>query len=327
VKIKRKFFSLLMLKRDFSTSVFKLCNPEYLTKKSSSYISLFALTVFVASTFFLSYSIESFFDFDRYESYITNGSALVRFRMEPISAISMYFWGRLGLGAFSYHLLIWIFFGIVCYVMAKKSGCYFWEFLFLLLVFNPASMILLQTPRFLLGFIFFLVALLQNGFRRLLFLLLAFFSHNLLGLYAFFISFTMKFRLKTQFFFFVIGLISIYFLLKFGSSQFSSYIVDQHDRGWGRLMLFTITLPIYFLQKKLKNKEAIYVIFLSMLSFVLFTITPYTHRILTINTFLLFVLIFQQRRSFSSFLFLIACFIFNYTSFIYIIFMGKYGFG
>lgn len=106
--------------------------------------------------FLVSPSFSNFFDYKVYNTYIESGSYFRRFNLEPLSALLMHLSYSLGLGATSYYFFTTVIFVASLFffsfsVLKNLSALLF----FGAVLFSPATLILLHTPRYVLALAFF----------------------------------------------------------------------------------------------------------------------------------------------------------------------------
>lgn len=291
-------------------------------------IIVFSISVFTA---FLIYRYSIFFpDYKGYSQYIITGSALTRFHLEFISAYTMYFFGWLGLDAKHYYSFVWMFFSCSCFYASISINRKKWVFLFFVLLLNPFSLILIQTPRYAFGFSFFLFALYTNGlFKKSVFLGLSFLSHTVIGVFSFlFVVLANINIILVGLFYFTSALFFNLILTGFFEfyNSFIVYNVKLYDRGIGRFLLFFFSFILGLLMLKIKNKRFQYILMTSFFVSYLFSLTPYAHRLLMFPFFMTWVYFFSVNKKKENYIVMASYGIGLILYSVYVVITGRFGY-
>ena len=304
-------------------------------KKADFFIFL-CITSFCSFVFLwsVSSSFSNFFDFYVYNDYILNGTYLARFAREPVSAFLMHTVNYFNFSADFYYFICVLFF-LLC--MQFFSWSYFrssWGiFFFGLFLFNPSTLILIQTPRYLLAFSFFVLAtshlLKSQLFYVIIFLILSILSHTAGGLIS--LAFLSMFLLRPvfQYFALVLSLLIFYVILQGGSEFFEMYATyegTEHDRGFGRLLvaIFSFCFSVFLFRGASQFRYFLYILMATVMA--MFLMTPYAHRIFTYIVFFSFLYFCSNANSnYFRYLALLILSIFIF-SFSFIILNSMYGY-
>ena len=297
-------------------------------KKNNYYYWVFGLiTCFVSAFILAEYSI-NFPDFHKYDRYIIENLSLTRFYTDPLSALMMQIVYLSGLDGHAYYLLVILTLNISYLFLAsnfKSSGSLF---ILVFLIFNPLNLLMIHTPRFACAFAICIYALYRNDSTSKYFLLLSFFFHNIMGVFAIAL-FLMK-KVKPPFLVFLVSccILGIFLIsrdiIPLGYGKLSN---TEDQRGLGRLLIFIVLYAYFILSMKINDQNKTYLCILGVMIFALYFISPFTHR------FGYYVLIVCSVRFFSNFKYLLNSMITHVilTLFlilsIYIMVEGLYGYG
>jgi len=240
----------------------------------------------------------------------------------------------LGLSATSYYLFSTaIFVACLCFfsfgVLKSSSALLF----FSAVLFSPATLILLHTPRYVLAMAFFLLAMFALHKRSYLLCVcsvtFSVLSHTVGGAVtgAFIVMYSMTPLFQGLS---VIALSMLFYAAIVGYfdfiAPFSAYAAEDHDRGFGRLLVAIFTFLFAFLLFKGRSNMRFFLFFLFCLTVFFFYLTPYTHRLLYFLLFFsIFYLMFNSKTLFSRGL-VVLYFSLNFLFSIYIVKEGLYGY-
>ena len=294
-----------------------------------SHTGIYILFVFIIiSTIFI--HAEGHFDYQGYSKYLSD-KAYLRFRTEPVSATFMFLSGLFGSADILYISGPVVYCFAIYKLFTTKSIKFFSA---LLLVLNPITVVMFLVPRNMIAIgMFTLLLSTQYRHRKLIYLVLAFLSHNLSGLASLFSLFYVKSRFAWRVIFVAICFIIIdYMLSGFFEGMRMNYkeVVDGSTgerRGLLRLMFF-ILFSVFFMAISVfygKKSNFIDASLLIIFSFWLLWITPYANRLVSILilAFLTNIAI-SQREQFEavSKVFLGPC----VMMFVYGVYYGKWGY-
>ena len=277
----------------------------------------------------------NFPDYDSYSNYVYKENGYLRYVQEPISAVFVYFVSILKLDTIYLFYFTWVFYFFSCLKVADSLEDSFYKILFLFfLLFNPLSLILYQTPRFLLAISFFYIAFLhlnKSIKKSIFFLIFCFLSHNFLGLISLsFLFIRYSYSLKTYWFLFIsFSFLFCFFILANIISQSYPYYFnhDVYDRGVGRYF-YTLTsvLILCFLSLKRFKDFTFYLICLIMFSYLMY-LTPYFHRVSSVLIFMIFYTICYYKSSLYYKYIISIFFIFSSIFSFFIVYFGLYSYG
>ncbi len=299
--------------------------PEFTkNKKTESIFYIYLLFYFLITPLIIS-SISFFIDFDSYEAIIRGGWAWSSYSNEPISASLLMVLHYFSLGAFELYLITWIialvFFLIILLRLGKSFGV-----LYISIILNPVSIILLQFSRQYLAFLLFLMSVffIQSKFKSASYLLLSVLSHNASALF----SLLFYLLVKSNFYRFISALIAsiigFYFIT---SIFFSQYIIHETDKGRGRVLIVLITLLFFIILSLRRIKVSFSLVALSVFLIVSFIISPQAGRFSPYFIAILYFYGFYNFKENGSVIAIHLFFIANILASFTIISMGLFGFG
>jgi hypothetical protein len=312
---------------NFKTSTkYLLEDVKHSKSKLGSKNYLIYLLIYIVLSYFVLSNVHYFPDYNTYDNYIVQGTAGLRFSEEPLSAYLMMIVHDLNYGAEIYYISLWIISSLLLFItMHLLYGKRYLVFSTLIML-NPISIIIFQTPRQFLSYILFVLALIVSFRLKIILAFLALFAHTISGLFSFFLLFIIS--KKKVFFSFLLfsGLIFIYLL---ATNRYSFYLIDDGiQRGLGRLYLFLIfNLTLIFLSFK-KHKANI-LLLLSIFVFTLgtYSITPYAGRLVPYLFTILLLYAFSIFNKKDSVYILHLIFMIYLLISAYIVVGGKFGYG
>lgn len=270
-------------------------------------------------------SIYFFIDFDSYDAIIKGGWAWSSYSNEPVSASLLMILHYFSLGAFELYFITWIiafiFFVIILLKLGKSFGV-----LYIYLILNPVSIILLQFSRQYLAFLLFLMSIffIQSKFKSVSYLVLSVLSHNASALF----SLLFYLLIKSSFYRFVstliISIIGFYFMT---SIFFSQYTVHETDKGRGRVLIVLLTLLFFIVLSLKRTKISFSLIVLSVFLVISFAISPQAGRFSPYFIAILAFYGFYNFKESSSIILIHLFFIVNILISFTIVSMGWFGFG
>lgn len=290
-------------------------------------ISLFigVLLIAVYSPFFPDYS--------SYGMYIARGTGSLRFYNDPLSALILYIIDILRSGYVEYMLINWLFFyAAIVYLCSFVKSEARAVLAYAYFLFSPVSLLLYQTPRFLLSAAFFIVCVVLVLNTAMRYKIAAVYcaswlSHGFMAMIslpyiALFVLLRNKYRL---FVFGFAALMLVFTILIFDIRELNQYLeYTEEARGFGRYLI-TASAVIFSLFMYGKNSRFVEVSILGFLLFsVLYHLTPFSHRISVYVCFSSLIPFFLLSNSRNFFLcsFVIA----NIALSIFIVFNGLYGY-
>jgi hypothetical protein len=292
------------------------------------------IIVFLISAFtsFLIYKYSVFFDdYPRYSKYVITGRALARYAHEFIASYPMYFIGILGFDADLYYSFTWLVFAHSCYYSSKKTNHKNWILLFFILLMNPMGLILIQTPRSMCAFSFFLYALSTKGFlKKGVLCSLSFFSHLGFGAFSFLFVFLVHMNLFWVFLAYFISLIFYYQILIGSLGIFPAYAslnINSWDSGRGRLLLLISTAIISFIVLKLSKKRMIFMSMTYIFAIALFAMSVISHRLLIYPFFMIWLYFFSVNKKKGNLLLMTSYGVVIVIFSAYVVVTGTYGYG
>ena len=288
-----------------------------------SYI-IYIVIYFLLSILLLN-KILYFPDYSNYNQYIINGTAIVRFISEPISALFMNLLYQLNFGAKEYYTATWIISSIIVFIIPIVYGKRYFIFSIFLLL-NPITIILFQTPRQFLAYAIFILGIFIISKSKFLILILILLTHTITGLLAIFLFFLSSIKRKYAIYILFLGLLVLLYATTGAYSRYSHS--GEIQRGMGRLFLFLVYGIIILFLGYRKNKLDLLLIS-SILAFVVisYKITPYTGRILIMFLPILTLYLFNTFIKRDSFIVIHMLFLSYLSLTFYILYFGGYGFG
>lgn len=299
-------------------------NKDGFASSSVKFLPFYILMYMVIS-FFLIDSIPYFIDYESYDKIVAGGWAWQKYITEPVSASLLMLLGYFSLGAFELYISTWFFAFLISIFVLYKKGIPFFS-LYLYLILNPVSLILLQFSRQYVAYLFFLIAILfyESKVRYLFGLALSFLSHTASAAFSGVVFYLIGSRL---FHFLMVVLVSFFAFYLLSAFYFSEYMVHEVDKGRGRVAIVVLNF-IFFILLSIKRKKIVLSFSLLCLFFLYsFTISPQAGR------FAPYFIAFLALYGFSSFRALSNVFVINFFfmcnimfSF-YMVWSGQYGFG
>lgn len=257
---------------------------------------------------------------------------IIRFAKEFFSYIALTVVINLGGGAAEYYLLttvmLYCSFGYYVYVHRGYHGLLFTLLFLVMLMLNPLTLILLETPRTVMAVSFFVFSMsIRNVIASRSFLIFSCLSHMAVGVF----SLLFHYFIKVRVYYAVVGFAIVGFFLFFigGDLKYAIYFDSSDDvrRGLGRLLLatasilFVLFISRFFLKLKLK-------IILVLLSLTLvFLITPFVHRLFYIPFVFVNLLYFSSSPGFYCRFFFVLHNLFMVVLGLLIVYFGMYGYG
>ncbi|WP_276680229.1 hypothetical protein [Thalassolituus oleivorans] len=260
-----------------------------MTFYSKNYYAVIYLATALIILTLLSFYVPSFPDYQGYNRYVTELSALERFAREPLSAWMMWIIGVLGGGGVAYYTLataVYLF-SVMYLCLKNKSEDYLF---YLFLCFNPIVLIIFHVPRFTMAVGFILIAFGARGRVVALLSIAAILTHTVMGVYG--VVLLAAYYVRPRYYLPGIALgAGVFLIILFGvvDTHYSSYLVGEHDRGRFRLLIYLIlfVLAVFSLKRLLTTR-------VNILAFMLFgafmyIMTPFAHRFLVPNFLLLLI--------------------------------------
>ena len=285
----------------------------------------FYFLMYMVISFFLIDSIPYFIDYEAYDKIVAGGWAWKKYITEPVSASFLMLLGYFSLGAFELYISTWFFAFLISLVVLYKKGVSFFS-LYLYLILNPVSLILLQFSRQYIAYLFFLIAILfyENKIRSLFVLALSFLSHTASAAFS-----GMAFYLiGSRFFhFLIVVLVSFFAFYLLSVFYFSEHTVHEVDKGRGRVAIVVLNF-IFFILLSVKRKKIVLSFSLLCLFFLYsFIITPQAGRFAPYFIVFLALYGFSSFRALSNIFVINLFFICNIIFSFYMVWSGQYGFG
>lgn len=250
---------MISYKKSLGRLFFARENPATNTLYFFSGLSVILISLFSVILWF---SVSSFPDYSNYQHYITSGDGIARWKNEPISILLMWLSHSLGLDARNYYFIVWSVALILMVVQVFLKKCSVSLAVFFLI--NPAAVVLLQTPRQFLSYVFFCMLITSWPRFKILYLLLSVITHTVGGVFSLITTFLLSFPVKWLWLpIFIFLPLIIYLVYQDYSRYFTGTISFEDLRGRLRYLYF---LSISFLGLLVfsKNKK-IFVLFSSLI--------------------------------------------------------------
>lgn len=289
---------------------------------------------FIGSYILLTFGF-NFPDYDSYNAYVIKGSGLFRFIKEPVSALLLQLISYLNLDVIFYFYIVWVGYFFSCVKVIRFLKDDFIKFFFLLfLLFNPLSLLLYQTPRFLLAISFLYIAFLyikKSNKKTFFYILLCFLSHNFLGAlaFAFIVLRYLYFSKISLYLFFSIVYILLFFIIAYVIVQYFPLYFNHnvYDRGVGRYLYTFFSVLIVSILAFKRPKDLMFNVFCLVMFTYLMYLTPYFHRLSSVVLFMVFYLLLNNKTSLYYKSIISTFFISSVFFSIFIIYFGLYSYG
>lgn len=211
--------------------------------KSISFFSFFSIILISLFSVILWFSIIEFPDYSNYQNYIISGDGVFRWGKEPVSIFLMWLSHSLGLDARNYYFIVWSIAIILMLVQVFFKKCSVSLAVFFLI--NPAAVVLLQTPRQFLSYVFFCMLITSWPRFKILYSLLSVITHTVGGVFSLITAFLLIFPVKWLWLpIFIFLPLTIYLVYQDYSFYFTGVISVEDLRGRLRYLYF---LSISFL--------------------------------------------------------------------------------
>lgn len=285
-------------------SVYKSCrnipnSPSSIALSQGNivYVIFSMLFVVISTWYLITYSF-TFPDYIKYYRYVEEGTSFVRFSTEPISAGMMYILHKLGYSAYEYYFISTFLLHISYVFIAVKIENKSKYFVLFFLIFNPINLILIQTPRYSFSMSMCFYAFFARSNRNaLVFILLAFLSHNVMGVFG--ALFKLTSGMNNYLNLIVVSLSVVFIFLIINGViplGFENFATSAIQRGIGRISIFGVfTLYVLSVYKGLSDIK-LYLLIMSVFIIVLFFITPFTHRVSSFYLVILTYFLFSQQK-------------------------------
>jgi hypothetical protein len=227
---------------------------------------LLYLSLYILLSLLILDKVEYFSDYGSYSLFVDHGVPQLIYR-EPLSWLSMTLISWLNLTAKEYYIFSWVFVSLLVFMLPLFLGRRYIVFSVVLLI-NPFTLILFQTPRSFMAFPFYVLMVVLVLKSRVFFSMIAIMFHNLSGFYMLFLLYISKFRIIFFIILLFMMLAGMFILVQL---FYPYYDVKVSAHGQGRLqlfILFTMTLIAISIKKSNNN-------ILLLLSICLFTVLSY----------------------------------------------------
>ena len=302
-----------------------LSRNEISKSKITTQLFYLYLLLYLVITPLVLNSITFFIDFDSYDAIIKGGIAEIIYDTEPVTAYFLTLLHRLSLGAFALYSSTWIIaFILFLFILVNLGKSY--GVLYLYLILNPVSLILLQFSRQYLAFLFFLMSIffIRERFKSIFYLILSVFSHNASSVFSIIFYFFYKISfwlLLVSISFLIIGFYFVAIVL------FPEYTVHEVQKGRGSIIIASLSF-LFFMFLSIKRPK-VFIVLLLLLLFLLFSysISPQAGRF---APYFITLVTFYGLSSFSTKRNIILIHIFlilNILVSLFIVAFGLYGFG